>query len=552
MASREERRRYANAGKADYNYQQEFVEFPAIKQDIYRQVAERGIALDEWSSTVDAQEKDYKDQVKAQSDNYKNQILAFEKSDEVYRKNQKFIQGAYDRKVDQAQASYDEVVQGAYYETDAAERQFNLNTDKAILDSQNIDFGIDNLRNRQSSIDYNINKLENQDANFEFQAQNTRNVDANSRGQSNLDKTINLAENSRQQKELEQQKSLIDKQIVDAATNRVQRDREIDLTYKEQVASSMSNLLDNNLKSIADQGSARASGQRGATARRNVAGIIATSGVNGARLAQGILRSAEVRSLDKSKSAQAFKEQSDTLNTNSALTQLNINRKQETTGEIEEEFKLKDALIGYDTENKLNSIKTNQQNNKLDQKTLENDKSNVENDISTQYNQQELIASQLGFEAEQLDMTREQLGESILSAARNTKNTIKNLKRLAKQENDSAFYQRMARPKFAALPKPPMKIPPPRFPPVVKQAGSGPFLNASDSGYLDATRPEKGASGISKALQIGATALSVAAIPFTGGASMGVFGALQGISTSAALTGGATLLGGLGKSGLFD
>ena len=552
MASREDRRQYYNSGKAEYNYQQEFVEFPAIKQDIYRQVAERGTALDQWSSAVDQQEKDYKAQVKAQSEDYKNQILAFEKSDEIYRKNQEFIQGAYDRKVDQAQASYDETVQGAYYDSDAAQRQFNLNKDKAILDSQNIDFGIDNLRNRQSSIDYNIDKLTNQDANLEFQAENTRNIDANSRGQNTLDKTINLAENSRQQKDLERQKSLIDKQIIDAATNKDQRDREIDLTYKEQVASSMANLLDNSLKSIADQGSARARGQRGATARRNVAGIIATSGVNGARLAQGILRSAEVRRLDKSKSAQAFKEQSDTLNANSAIIQLNINRKQETAGEIEEEFKLKDALIGYDTEEKLNSIDTNRKNNKLDQNTLENDYLNVENDISTQVNQKELIASQLGFEAEQLDMTREQLGESILSAARNTKNTIANLKRLANQENDSAFYQRMARPKFAALPKPPLKIPPPRFAPVVKQAGSGPFLNASESGYLDATRADKGASGVSKALQIGGAIIGAVAAPFTAGASLAGAGALMSATTAAYVTTGATILGGLGKSGLFD
>jgi hypothetical protein len=60
---------------------------------------------------------------------------------------------------------------------------------------------------------------------------------------------------------------------------------------------------------------------------------------------------------------------------------------------------------------------------------------------------------------------------------------------------------------------------------------------------------------MSQALQIGATALSIAAIPFTGGASAlasaGLFGASVG-TTAAALTGGAALLGGAGKSGLFD
>lgn len=149
-------------------------------------------------------------------------------------------------------------------------------------------------------------------------------------------------------------------------------------------------------------------------------------------------------------------------------------------------------------------------------------------------------------------MTAEQLGESILSATAANTRTKKNLKRMAQQENQSAFYQRMARPKFTALPKPPYEVSMPKFAPVVKMASPGEFLNASDSGYLNATRPASGPSGISKALQIGGMALGAIAAPFTAGSSLAVSGALMSTGTAAALTGVGTLLGGAGSSGLFD
>ena len=149
-----------------------------------------------------------------------------------------------------------------------------------------------------------------------------------------------------------------------------------------------------------------------------------------------------------------------------------------------------------------------------------------------------LIAAELGFTAEQLDMTAEQLGESILSATAANTRTKKNLKRMAQQENQSAFYQRMARPKFTALPKPPYEVEMPKFAPVVKMASPGEFLNASDSGYLNATRPASGPSGISKALSIGGAVLGAVAAPFTAGASLAGAGAFMSAGTAAGLSAG--------------
>jgi hypothetical protein len=123
---------------------------------------------------------------------------------------------------------------------------------------------------------------------------------------------------------------------------------------------------------------------------------------------------------------------------------------------------------------------------------------------------------------------------------------------MAKQENLSAFYQRMAKPKFNALPKPPYEVDMPKFAPVVKMTSPGEPLSAADSGYLQMTRPAKGQSGLSKALSIGGMVLGAVAAPFTAGGSLAVSGAIMSTGTAAGLAAGGTLIGGLGKSGLFD
>ena len=282
------------------------------------------------------------------------------------------------------------------------------------------------------------------------------------------------------------------------------------------------------------------------------------------------------------------------LQRNDRRASLKFNKKEATAAKKETQWSLKnakkqdriqrderrDSLKFSKKENLLNKKRTNDSLNaslksaKLDRKTakrslsydlksskltkqqnqaaLKSNRSQLNNDIKDVQQRQDLIAAELGFTAEQLDMTAEQLGESILSATAANTRTKKNLKRMAQQENQSAFYQRMARPKFTALPKPPYEVSMPKFAPVVKMASPGEFLNASDSGYLNATRPASGPSGISKALSIGGMALGAIAAPFTAGSSLAVSGALMSTGTAAGLSGAGTLLGGLGKSGLFD
>ena len=918
--SREERRAYANAGKDQYYDHQEKVLFPQAQADIWKQVGQRGQALDQWSFQQQQTKDNYRDQVKYQTDSYKNQIQAFEKSDQIYQQNQKYIQGAYDRKVEEADAQYSETVKGSYFNLEAAQRQFGLDRQKSQSEMNRYDLSIDkmnlqrdgyntqigqrqkqydarssyigdqraynnqgltdqfdylkqqnkrnnqgwNIRNdlynnqiadnqsgfedRKGYIDgqrirnnasyesrrdlinsqgkYNQTEFDNQKARIKGQRErnqtgfeNTRDLLNNQitnnqtgftnqktlidgqktraldgftnqktlldnqllRNQSSyesqnslytnqindnisnfndqisyLDKSIedvntrqgndinqaaynrDVTEADRKQNvaELNAQKTYLESQRTIALDEKTSRDSQIDLDYQEKVSSGMYEQLSNKIQSIVDQGSISSRGSRGRSVATNLNTTIATAGFNGARLTEGLLRSSAQKDIQKGESTSTYdkviggitQEESnntsrltrqqgkeaeilnqftlsqaliidnatsqkrginntkrqegasyrdrawnlsnskkqgliqrnatrDTLQNNKKENSLKykdtkaqlkynkqsaklnrdntrdslqnskkenrlrktdiaeglklqkqtakLNKKQTTASLLNRKeenrinrkdtaeqlkFNKKEAKLNRDQtrdsikankkENTLNGRKVNDQlkynakesyltkskanrnlsydqkqaslSNKSDQFQMRQNRKQLDKDIQDVQERQNIIAAELGFTAEQLDMTAEQLGASILSASEANTRTKENLKRMAKQENLSAFYQRMARPKFTALPKPPYQVDMPKFAPVVKMASPGEFLNASDSGYLNATRPASGPSGISKALSIGGMALGAIAAPFTAGSSLAVSGALMSTGTAAALSGGGALLGGLGKSGLFD
>lgn len=704
--SREERRQYANAGKDQYYDNQENVLFPQAQADIWQQVGQRGQALDEWSFQQQQAKEDYKNQVKYQTDSYKNQIIAFEKSNDIYNKNQKYIQGAYNNKVAEADAQLSETVQAGYFNLDAAQRQFGLQQQKSQNEINRYDLNIDKL-NLQKGLytnqiqsgrdqfnakkayigrqqEFNQKRFDNTEADIKQQRlrnqtgfeqqrdlltdQITRNqslfdsqdglyqkqIDANITNYDNqiayLDKTIedvntrkdndidqaklnrNITEANRKQtlEELKAQKTYIESQLTTALEEKNSRDSQIDLGYQEKVSSGMYDQLANKVQAIVDQGAVSSRGSRGRSVATTLNNTIAAAGFNGARLTEGLLRAGTQRDIQKAESTTGYTKQLAGITQEQTTNTLRIAREEARggeEGEIESQFTLSKALIKDNAtaqkrgirndkkqetarkketkwslnaakkqgkiqknerrdslkfnkdQNLLNKKRTNDQltaslkSAKLDRKTnkrslkydlksskltkkaneaaLKSNRSQSNKDIQDVRQRQNLIAAELGFTAEQLDMTAEQLGESILSATAANTRTKKNLKRMAKQENQSAFYQRMARPKFTALPKPPYEIDMPKFAPVVKMASPGEFLNASDSGYLNATRPASGPSGLSKGLTIAGMALAAVAAPFTAGASLGVATAMSA-GTAAAIGGTGALLGGLGKSGLFD
>ena len=777
--SREERRKYFNSGKEPYNNNQENVLFPQAQADIYSQVGQRGQALDQWYFQQQQSKDNYGAQVKQQTDTYKNQIQAFEKSDQIYQKNQEYIQGAYDRKVEEADAQYSETVQAGYFNLDAAQRQFGLDRTKSQNEINRYDLNIDKYGLQKGLIDkqitsgqdqydakngyikaqkgFNQTRFDNTEADIKQQrlrnqtgfenqrgilnkqiannqasyrsqnglynkqiaANKTNNqdrqnyldkqignnqssylsqdalynnqIDANVTNYKNqiayLDKTIedvdtraendvdqaeynrNVTEANRLQtvSELTAQKTYLESQATIALEEKNSRDSQIDLSYQEKVASGMYEQLANKVQAIVDQGAVSSRGSRGRSVATNLNNTVAAAGFNGARLAEGLLRSATQRDIQKVESTTGYDKviagiTQESANNTSRLTReeakggaegeieaqftlskaliednatgqkrsiknnkreekarkkdtqwslknakkqgriqrndrkdsLKFSKKEATAAKKETQWSLKnakkqgkiqrderrDSLKFNKSENTLNkkrtndSLKANLKSAKLDRKTaksslnydqksskltkdankdaLLSNKKQLNKDIQDTNQRQNLIAAELGFTAEQLDMTAEQLGESILSASAANTRTKNNLKRMAKQENLSAFYQRMARPKFTALPKPPYKVDMPKFAPVVKMASPGEFVNASDSGYLDATRPASGPSGISKALQIGGMVLGAVAAPFTMGASVAGSAALMSAGTAAAISGGGALLGGLGQSGLFD
>ena len=700
--SREERREYANAGKDQYYDNQENVLFPQAQADIYAQVSQRGQALDQWSFQQQQAKDQYKDQVKLQTETYKNQIEAFEKSDDIYKQNQKYIQGAYDSKVGEANAQLEETVRAGYFDLKGKERQFNRDQYKSQNEVDRLDIGIDQKLIQQQKLGKQLNiSAKQSDARSTYLKQQLAN---NQTGYSDQRKLLNqqLANNQTQfqtrqallnqqklnnSKSYESQQQLIDKRIDQNVTNkdseiayldkkikgvtdsasdqrsiakqdktRQQRDRkleleqleaqktyltqqrdialeeknsrdsQIDLNYQEKMNNGMYEQLTNKIQAIVDQGTIASSGKRGRTVANNLNSVIATAGFNGARLTEGMNTLGLVRDVQKDESTTAYDKLIGGITNQEADNKARTNRNTDRKKEINSAFTLKKAMINADRDskkddlkyrkktseanfkdtkwnlknakeqstldsgnrkaaleaeldnNKLQKKQTNQQlkfnqsenllNKKRTAQQLKFEKKNanlaakeerlnlrtqkklINKDIDSAAKQQDLIAAELGFTAEQLEMTREQLGESILSANQQNNRTKNDLKRMAKQENLSAFYQRMAKPKFNALPKPPYEVDMPKFAPIVKMASPGEFLSASDSGYLNATKPASGPSGLSQVLQIGGMALGAIAAPFTGGAS--VMGMSMGAGTAGALAGGGQLLGGLGKSGLFD
>ncbi len=702
--SREDRRAYENSGKDAYYDNQENVLFPQAQADIWKQVGQRGQALDQWAFQQQQQKDAYKDQVKFQNDSYKNQIEAFEKSDDIYQANQKYIQKAYDRKVGEADAQLEETVRSGYFDLDAAQRKFgldqfeaqtnvnrnNLSIDKMQLQRETLqkqsdqrqaqfsaqkdyiqkqrgfnskgfkntiaDIEQQKLRNQQG-YDIRNNLLKNQIEDNEssylsnkalYDDQIQSNVDNYDREIAYLDKTItntetratndiemskyerDISERNRKQTvaELTAQKNYLTAQRKFALEEKTSRDSQIDRDYQDKVNSGMYEKLTNKIQSIVDQGQISSRGSRGRSVANTLNATIAAAGFNGARLSEGLLSAGVVRDTQKDESKTAYGKLLAGITQDETNNASRKKREEDREAEIKKGFTLKEALIEDNAssqkddiknrknvaeeskddraaalkntkkqnliqrdqtednlrankkENLLNKRTTNDRlkfnkkdaildnketkanlgydleqaklNNISDKYSLNQNRKQLNKDIQDTKERNNLIAAQLGFTAEQLEMTQEQLGESILSATQANKRTKSNLKAMAKQENLSAFYQRMARPKFNALPKPPYEVAMPKFAPVVKMASPGEFLNASDSGYLNASRPASGPSGISKALSIGGMVLGAVAAPFTAGASLAGTGALMSAGTAAAVSGGGALLGGLGKSGLFD
>lgn len=617
--SREDRRKYANSGKAAYYYNLENVLFPQAVQGIGTQALQIRQALDQNQFTNEQNRSAYVDTADSMLAQFDERVDAYMRSDDAYRANAGFIQSAFDEKADQANAAFAEIAQGIAYDKNAAERQFKLQKERAQLNTNAIDLQIRQLYNAQSDTnaqilsagdrrDTDITTLENRSAediariNARF-SRDTGNVNsrfsadlsdvnsaaqrnrtfldaqlANQTGTNDLSRRSALANNATELAKLSSQQNLINNQISQLQSEKAIREERIDFQYNTTVRQSMDNMLDNQLKSIQAQGSALARGQRGNSAQRAVSTIKAMNGINQARLTDGINRAGESRATDIKESNLADTQKRQQLNTSLAINQADIDRSNLREGEINDEWTLRSALINSeysknvgdtnaeaarsrrklaetredslnqlsetagDTKRNINrrlqddsrSIRRNAEDNL---RTLRSQSRDRELEVAQQENQIKLIAAQLGFDKEQLSMTKKQLGQSLRSAKASSRLTFDTLRRQAKQENINGFYAKMARPRFAGLPSAPYQVPPPTFTRIVKPAGPPPFLNASKSGYLDATA-QQGQSGLSKALQIGGSVLSLAAIPFTAGASAtGVFGltASQAGVASAAL-----------------
>ena len=148
--------------------------------------------------------------------------------------------------------------------------------------------------------------------------------------------------------------------------------------------------------------------------------------------------------------------------------------------------------------------------------------------------QLEQIAYAIGVSKEQLTMNKERLGASLVSAVASLDDQLLALDQAKFKADYNAHAARMLPPEFAPDAKAPYDVPLPEY--IEPRPGAAP-APAYQAQYV--APPTQ--SGLSQALMIGGAALSVAAVPFTLGASLA---GLTGASTFAGMSlANATTLG---------
>ena len=302
--------------------------------------------------------------------------------------------------------------------------------------------------------------------------------------------------------EAQQSKRLAD---ADAEKTKFLRDTAANLQYRQDISSADYELetqqaetafqqQQTNIQEIVNLGKARSSGRTGVSAGRAEQTIMALAGLNTAKL-------------------------NDSLN----RFTLNTAKQKGFIGEQEANTKASNQADFTSTTNRAAA-----------QEQIALAKSSIDNERLMQI---ETVTNN------RFEMNREELGETLISALNGYEQSKEQIFFDKFKADSQAYAQRMAEPQFADAPKEPFKIPKVKYiqPPLpleTPMAGS-------------ARQPQNKTSTFGKILQIGGMIAAAAAIPVTGGASIGLLGmgTITGAAGAATLAGIGTAATSLGSSG---
>jgi len=510
-------------------------------------------ALDYFNAMDNYYLRQYSDQVNKkyteaiQQDDFENSLLisdikrdglirAFDESDRNYRQQlivneSEFQRGRanIERSFDDAVRSYDDQLTDQFraFEQEQAKASFDQDrinrrqvqsASQFLTSTRENDLSISRARDqlnqrsalRQAGVDRQAGFLQQDQADLETQTQEIKDV----RVQTEL-----LKQNQERAADLEEARALLN------------RDSQLsNIAFQKE---------GQRIETLARVGQAKSRGRKGRSADRTLQTTLALSGINVARLTnQAFFAKQEFSGTQDAvanrKQAIGFQNEISKIREISALSQLSTRGDKLITQDI------------YDTAVTTAEAAGDQiESGRLDtQETLLRDIAIDRFEIdSAEYDQQlDEIAFAMGLSAEQLSMNQERLGSSLIAAATSIDDQLLALEQAKFKADYNAHAARMLPPEFAPDAKAPYDVPLPEY--IQPRPGAAP-APAYMAQYV--APPQQ--SGLSKALAIGGAALSVAAIPFTLGGSLGAgvgaFGVTLGAKTAAAFGTGLATTGGL-------
>ena len=464
------------------------------------------------------------------------QLRAFDLSEERYRDQLEINQAEFERAQGNLDSQFDSTLRSYEDQIGDQERAFEREEARAAFDERSI------TRQRDQAI-----------SQFDTQTRRDDLSITRARDQLNQRQSFRDAAQARQSGLLQQDRADIDTQTREIQNIRVQSDlirqnREAAVDLEEARAllnrdSQLSNIAfqkqGQRIETLARVGQSKARGRKGRSADRSLQTTLALSGINIARLTNQAFYVQEEFSgtqaaVANRKAAIGFEDEISKIRETSALEQLGTRGQRLTTQDT------------YETATRAAEAKGDlTEQERLDtQRTLLADIGKSQLDFATGETDQQLeqIAYAMGVSKEQLTMNKERLGASLVSAVATLDDQLLALDQARYKADYNAHAARMLPPEFAPDAKAPYDVPLPKY--IEPRPGAAP-APAYQAQYI----PPPTQSGLGQALMIGGAALSVAAIPFTAGASAAIAGGAAGTAGLGSALGLSSTLGGLTVGG---
>ena len=493
----------AQAATQARNEQQALDYFNAMDNFYLRQYSDK----QNKTLTDQIQKDQFKDALQVSDMQKDAQLRAFDTAEERYREQLKVNEAEFNRAKSGLDSQFDSTLRSYEDQIVDQDRAFTQEFDRASFDR-------DTVQRRKTDIANQYGEGGTQRRSDALSIQRARDALTRRASLREEDKTDITTQETEIQEVRKQTDLIIENQLAAADLE----DARALLNRDSQLANIAFQKQGQRIETLARIGQAKARGRKGKSADRTLQTTLALSGINVARLTNQAFFAQKEYSGAQSvianrKAAIGFQDQISKLRETAALDQLETRGNRltaETTADTTEGERLdtQETLLGDIASNQFTSG-TAEADQQLDE-----------------------IAYAIGLSREQLTMNKKRLGASLVSTVAAIDDQLLSLEQAKYKADYNAHAARMLPPEFAADAKAPYDVPLPKY--IEPRPGAAP-APAYQAQYV----PPPTQSGLSQALMIGGAALSIAAIPFTLGASAALAGGATAATSGAAFAGGA-------------